>query len=90
MLSQKQIDKMIHISELISDGAIVFLAWEYLFLIIFVMILSVVIFFTAEKNLGIAYTTIAFFTGSITSILYGYIGMKIAKAANYRTCYRAQ
>jgi len=35
------------------------------------------------------YTTIAFLTGAITSIVSGWIGMKIATYANTRTAYMA-
>ena len=90
ILSKEKIDKMIYISDLISDGANVFLAWEYLCLLIFVLCISILIFFTAEHKFGNAYTTIAFAIGSITSIICGFIGMKIATAANYRTAYKAQ
>jgi Na+/H+-translocating membrane pyrophosphatase len=89
-LSKKQIEKMTHISELISNGANVFLLYEYLCLFVFVLLLSALIALTAEHKLGNFYTTIAFATGSLTSILCGYIGMRIATAANYRTAYKAQ
>ena len=90
VLTQKQIDRMIFISDLISSGANVFLAWEYLCLLIFVLVLSVLISLSAEHKLGQFYTTIAFITGSLTSILCGFIGMKVATASNYRTAYKAQ
>jgi Na+/H+-translocating membrane pyrophosphatase len=35
------------------------------------------------------YATLSFVLGSITSMLCGFIGMKIAVAANYRTTYKA-
>lgn len=35
------------------------------------------------------YATIAYIVGALTSMLCGYIGMKIATAANFRTTYRA-
>ena len=35
------------------------------------------------------YTTIAYLTGATTSIFSGYVGMKIATYANYRTAYLA-
>lgn len=36
-----------------------------------------------------AYATVAFILGSLTSMLCGLIGMKIAVSANYRTTYQA-
>ena len=36
---------------------------------------------------GVPYTMIAFMVGAFTSMLAGYIGMKIATACNYKTTY---
>lgn len=41
--------------------------------------------FTAEKEIGYFYTTAAFLIGGATSILSGYIGMRIAVYTNVRT-----
>ena len=43
------------------------------------------IFFAAEPELGYWYTTIAFLIGGITSIISGYIGMRIAVYTNVIT-----
>jgi inorganic pyrophosphatase len=43
------------------------------------------IFFTAEPKLGTCYTTVAFLVGGTTSIIAGYIGMRIAVYTNVRT-----
>lgn len=40
---------------------------------------------TAEKEIGYFYTTSAFIIGGFTSILSGYIGMRIAVYTNVRT-----
>ena len=40
---------------------------------------------TAEKDIGYFYTTSAFIIGGFTSILAGYIGMRIAVYTNVRT-----
>jgi Na+/H+-translocating membrane pyrophosphatase len=56
-----------------------------LFLVIFLSLFSVLLFFTAEDNFGTAYTTVAFLVGGSTSILAGYIGMRIAVYTNVRT-----
>jgi inorganic pyrophosphatase len=40
---------------------------------------------TAEKEIGYFYTTSSFIIGGFTSILSGYIGMRIAVYTNVRT-----
>lgn len=88
-LTEEQSDKLIRLSNTISNGADVFLFAEYTYLFIFVIIFGVFIYLYAEAKPGYAFTTIAFSTGAVTSILSGYIGMKIATKANARTCFRA-
>lgn len=90
VLTKENCDRLVYISELISSGANVFLLWEYLCLLAFILVFGTVIFFTAEHHPGTFYTTVAFVLGALTSILCGFIGMKIATASNYRTAYRAQ
>jgi Na+/H+-translocating membrane pyrophosphatase len=58
---------------------------EYTFLLGFIIAFAALIFFTAEPEFGKAYTTVAFIIGGLTSILSGYIGMKIAVYTNVRT-----
>jgi len=88
-LTAKQLRKLEETSERISDGANTFLMREYLYLLIFIIVFALVIFFFGEHTQWTAYTTIAFLIGSGTSILCGFIGMKIATASNYRTTYSA-
>ena len=52
---------------------------------IFLFLFSILLFFTTEEKFGTAYTTCAFLIGGATSILSGYIGMKIAVYTNVRT-----
>lgn len=54
------------------------------------MLFGAVIFFTAEQEPGMPYTTIPFFLGAFTSIIAGYIGMQIAVRANVRTAKEAR
>lgn len=66
---------------------------EYKVMSIFVLAFSVVIFlvvdfFGRDKTFEF-YATIAFVLGSITSMFCGYVGMKIAVAANFRTAFKA-
>jgi hypothetical protein len=90
VLTKEQCDRLNKISGLISSGANVFLLWEYLCLLIFVIVFSAIIYSTAEHHKGTFYTTFAFVVGALTSIFCGFIGMMIATASNYRTAYRAQ
>jgi len=80
--------EMKRISGLISEGAITFLKQEYLFLGIFVALFAILLSLTAEIQLGQFYTTIAYIVGGSTSILAGYIGMRIATYTNVRTTYQ--
>jgi len=74
------VEEMIKISQTISDGAMSFLMAEYFYMAIYVVLFSVVlVVFTGTP------TTVAFVVGSITSILCGWIGMKIAVYTNVRT-----
>lgn len=74
------------IADRIKDGAITFLKKEYIYLSIFCALFSVIIYFTAEVN-AYPYTTVAFLIGAITSMLCGYLGMRIAVHTNWRTTY---
>ena len=61
-----------------------------LFIIIFgVIVFLVVDLFGQGKTRVRFYATIAYIVGSVTSMLCGYIGMKIATAANFRTTFKA-
>lgn len=58
----------------------------------FIIIFSFIVFFLVDYDAGhklTFYATFSFILGSLTSMLCGYIGMKIAVAANYRTTYLA-
>jgi hypothetical protein len=90
VLTDEQCQRLNKISGLISSGANVFLLWEYLCLLIFVLVFGSIIYCTAEHHKGTFYTTAAFAVGAFTSIFCGWIGMVIATASNYRTAYRAQ
>ena len=55
---------------------------------IFLILFSILIFFTAEledPEIPKGFTTAAFLVGGITSIMSGFIGMKIAVYTNVRT-----
>jgi H(+)-translocating pyrophosphatase len=83
------------VGDLVTNGAIQFLAQEYLYLGIFSGLFAVVLGLTVdwqEMSRDVAptnfpYTAIAFLVGSSTSILAGYLGMTIAVYTNTRTTY---
>jgi H+-translocating diphosphatase len=52
---------------------------------IFITLFAILLAFTVEPELGMLYTTIAFIVGGFTSIIAGYIGMRIAVYTNVRT-----
>jgi Na+/H+-translocating membrane pyrophosphatase len=87
--TQKQLDDLLKKSQKISEGADVFLKTEYLYLFIFVSVFALLLFFVGEHKMWTAYVTSAFLVGALTSMLCGFIGMKIATASNYRTTYSA-
>lgn len=58
---------------------------EYIYLTVFLSLFAVLLAFTVEPKLGTFYTTTAFLIGGFTSILAGYIGMRIAVYTNVRT-----
>lgn len=94
-------DRIKEIGEKITDGAISFLKVEYLvlslFCILFAIILAVTVDMqemksetvgsTTREGTNAPYTSIAFLIGAGTSIIAGYIGMRIAVYTNTRTTY---
>ncbi|KAL4503287.1 hypothetical protein ABPG72_000893 [Tetrahymena utriculariae] len=73
----------------IEDGANTFLFQEYKYIFIFSFLMAVVIFFAVEEKLGHFWTTGAFLLGCFTSMLAGFIGMRVAVFSNYRTAFEA-
>ena len=87
-------DQLLDIGNKIANGANAFLFQEYLLMSIFIVLFSIVLLFVVDiygqGQTGFrAYATIAFIIGSLTSMLCGFIGMRIAVAANYRTSFMA-
>merc|ERR1719160_1921986 len=74
---------MTEVSGFISEGAIAFLVKEYQYMAVYVVVFSVLLM---AVGMG---TVISFVVGSITSILSGYVGMKIAVYTNVRTAHEA-
>ena len=95
LLTSNNIDMLLNIGEKISKGANSFLFQEYAIMSIFIVIFSGVVlvivdFYGQEKFQFRCYATVAYIIGAVTSILCGFIGMRIAVAANYRTTYKAK
>ncbi|MCD6396518.1 MAG: sodium-translocating pyrophosphatase [Spirochaetaceae bacterium] len=80
--------KLKKIGGYVADGAMAFLVREYKVLIPFVLFVAA---FLAIANKGaLRFQAIAFVVGATASALAGFIGMKVATAANSRTTHAAQ
>lgn len=84
--------KMQEISQAIREGAMAFLKSEYKVLIVFVVIVTVLLFIASlipgsNMHWGLS---IAFIIGAIFSALSGNIGMRVATLANARTAQGAK
>jgi inorganic pyrophosphatase len=88
-ITEEKIQAMKNIGSYITEGANAFLFQEYKILAVFCFIFAIFIKFAIDKvdNGG---TTIAFIFGVVTSVVSGYLGMRIAVYSNYRTAYQAQ
>lgn len=76
-------DKLQKISSYVSKGAMTFLLREYRILLPFILVLTILLFIV---NQGInKFQALAFLLGSVSSAGAGFIGMKVAVAANSRT-----
>merc|ERR550514_2406937 len=80
-------DEMVRIGGIIAEGAKTFLYAEYKMMAIFIL------FFGAFVDYFVGFPAmIAFVTGAVTSILAGYVGMRIAVFTNFRCtheCWRS-
>jgi K(+)-stimulated pyrophosphate-energized sodium pump len=81
---------MQRIGKNISDGAMAFLKAEYRVLAIFVLVVAVLLAFTADAVTSSWMIAVAFVLGAICSALAGFIGMKVATKANIRTTQAAR
>lgn len=75
--------EMIKISKTIQEGAMSFLMAEYTYMAVYIVLFSIfLVYFTGVP------TMIAFVVGAVTSIICGYIGMRIAVFTNVRTTHQ--
>ena len=93
-IPEKKLELIKEIGGKISAGANAFLAQEYLIMGIFIIIFGIIVLLVIDIFAGgdpktRFYASIAYVVGAITSMLCGYIGMRIAVNSNYRTTYKA-
>lgn len=62
---------------------------EYYILTVFCLVFFVIVWAVADGITNVPYSGISFLTGATTSIICGYLGMRIAVYANVRTTYMA-
>jgi len=78
-------DKMGRIAKNIADGAMAFLKAEYKVLSIFVLVVMLLLIFSANPDTSSRLVGLSFVLGAICSALAGFIGMRVATKANVRT-----
>ena len=82
-------ERMTEIGDAIRTGASAFLRTEYLALLPFILVVTVVLavldYTLFTHNLGVPATAISYLVGAICSGLAGFIGMNVAVRANVRT-----
>jgi len=78
-------EKMVEISTMIEKGAMAFLKSEYIVLVIFIILVSIILTYVRSYVTGMT-----FIVGAVCSGLAGFTGMKIATKANSRTAFAAQ
>ena len=84
---------MIDLASAIREGADAFLNRQYVWVFIFVLLVSVLLYWlhsSAANSTLKFYIPFAFLTGSIVSASSGFVGMKIATRANARTTWAAK
>ena len=92
--SPEEVAKLTEISSAIAEGAMAFLKREYRILSLFMGLFAIIIVFTVnDEHAGIPlglWSAICFLIGAGTSVVSGYIGMKIATKGNVRTAAAAR
>ncbi|MDX1469067.1 MAG: sodium-translocating pyrophosphatase [Acidimicrobiia bacterium] len=76
-------ERMVELATAIRDGAMAFIKREYTWVSVFVVIMAVLI--ATLLDWGRPWGAIAYVFGAVLSALAGYVGMRIATAANSRT-----
>ncbi|MGB8362336.1 MAG: sodium-translocating pyrophosphatase [Acidimicrobiia bacterium] len=76
-------ERMVELSAAIREGAMAFLKREYTWVSVFVVVMAVLI--ASLLDWGRPWGAIAYVFGAVLSALAGFVGMRIATAANART-----
>jgi K(+)-stimulated pyrophosphate-energized sodium pump len=76
-------ERMIELSTAIREGAMAFLKREYTWVSVFVVVMAVLI--AVLLDWGRPWGAVAYVFGAVLSALAGFVGMRIATAANART-----
>jgi K(+)-stimulated pyrophosphate-energized sodium pump len=82
-------EEMVEIGRAVREGAMAFLAREYRVLAIFVAVVAGLLFFLYSKS-GSQLIALSFVVGALCSGTAGFIGMRVATAANHRTTQAAR
>jgi K(+)-stimulated pyrophosphate-energized sodium pump len=82
-------EKMVEIGKAVREGAMAFLAREYRVLAVFVVIVAILLFVFYSRS-GTQLIAVSFVVGALCSGLAGFIGMRVATAANNRTTQAAR
>lgn len=80
--------EMVEISGHIREGAMTFLIREYRVLSVFVVVVAFLLIISNSGTLKLV--ALSFITGALSSALAGFIGMRVATAANVRTTQAAK
>ena len=80
-------DRMREIAQAIREGAMAFLNREYRWVGVFVAAMTVLIFLVLPYG---PWGSVAYLAGALSSAVAGFIGMRIATAANVRTANAAR
>jgi len=83
-------DTMKSIGGHISDGAMAFLKAEYRVLAIFIVVVAVLLAFANSGEGKSPLVAASFIVGALASGLAGFLGMRVATKANYRTAQAAR
>ena len=84
-------DQMSKIARSIQEGAMAFLRAEYRILVIFVVAVAALLYWSGSNNeQSHALVAVSFAVGAFCSALAGYLGMKVATKANVRTANAAK
>ncbi len=79
-------DKMQNIAKFIQEGAMAFLKAEYKVLSIFVIVVAILLAWQGSTSVNSSpMVAVSFIVGALCSALAGFIGMRVATAANVRT-----